>query len=163
MRSPGWPAALHDELMHWHREEAGGGARLRSGPHQLTALPPGDGQPDAAWRHVGTPFPEVLKAVWRHHDGIGVSGDARAPVVAPALWPAAAARPLSATVRFGENDILFEPAAWWWVVALPDGGWCIDGAGRVALWHPQSHQLGPPLDIEAMWKGLAAAWAALRA
>jgi len=52
MRSPGWPAALHDELMHWHREEAGGGARLRSGPHQLTALPPGDGQPDARWPTV---------------------------------------------------------------------------------------------------------------
>lgn len=154
------PAPLVAELTHWQRRPRGdGGLGWTSGAARLEAAPPGTGAPDEAWQGVGPPLPPAMVAVWRAHDGFGVPGDRRTPFLAPCLWPAARARPLTASVRFGENDILFEPSAWWWVVALDDGGWCVDGEGLAARWHASRHVLDPAGPLDRMWVDLARAWA----
>jgi hypothetical protein len=155
------PTALAAELSHWSALPTGE-RRWGRGASALAARAPGRGRVDEAWRSVGPPVPRQLVEVWRIHDGIGRAGDARTPLLPPRLRCAADARPLSAVVRFGENDVLFAPASWWWVADLGAYGGCVDGQGRSAKWMPDRHELGPPEPLDALFDALADAFARYR-
>ena len=115
-----------------------------------------------AWQHLGWTLPPLLTQVARAADGLG-------PLQGVPGWfedgilPVEAMEPLIARVRFGEENILYEPQDW--LRFHSDGlggGWCAHRDGeRAARWDAGSHALGPPILLQGALSALVARWVAL--
>jgi len=105
--------------------------------------------------------PELLLRVAAVHDGL-------APLwgspgwFADALLPLGCMEPITARVRFGEENILYRPEDLLRFHADGQGGgWCVlRPEGCATVWDAGSHGLGPTIPLEAALSRVVSTWVA---
>jgi hypothetical protein len=112
------------------------------------------------WAHLELELPTALVALYRRAGGFGPEGEDgpwRDGLVAPERLA-----PLLARMRFGEEDILYDPAAL--LVLSSDGrggAWCLrcDRTPPVVVhWDHTTHALSQPRSLDAWLRTLAGRW-----
>lgn len=106
--------------------------------------------------------PSWLALIYEHHAAIGLHS-ARAGWARPTLLPWSEVRPLTAFIRFGEENITFDPADS--VLLTPDdrlGGivLCDRTQPTLRAFNGLQHGLSPPMSVEAYLQGLITDWTA---
>lgn len=133
---------------------------------------------DGSWLGVGAPveapavsdewaplvweIPAPIAAFYRVNNGFGPLGSRRGWPWRHGVLPVFDIRPLTARMRFGEENILYRPGDWW-IVGVIDGGDCwVGGGGADALefrrWSATSHELGPARGWDDVLADLCAHW-----
>ncbi|MFT4621686.1 MAG: hypothetical protein ACI8PZ_000338 [Myxococcota bacterium] len=108
---------------------------------------------------AAVPVPPELARVYAVHDGLGPADGPRAVWWRASILPTAHTRVLTRHMRFGEDDILYDPAAH--VLVTSDGaggGWCVDREGRARSWDRQTHALGARTSLADALGQVANAW-----
>ena len=104
-------------------------------------------------------LPSLLRQIAAVHDGLGPADGPRAVWWRSAFLPMELMRPLSRHVRFGADNILYDPSAH--LLVSTDGrggGWCLGRDQRARAWSGATHALSSPVMLDSVVASVSAAW-----
>ena len=128
------------------------------------ALAPPNPRPSLSeeWAALDWCLPEPLQRLYKRCDGAGPLGHVRGWPWRHGLLPVDEVSPLTSRMRFGEENILYQPAAWWAIARELNGNvWCCNtatGGLEMRLWDSGSHRLGPERSWDQMLSELSRHW-----